>query len=200
MNAAKEKRMQERKALAEQKALEAKNEINLKDIQSNIPDAIPVFIQVNKVLKSTVEKVKRLAKEKVMTAEEKEIEKKEEDSKKEKEKRKKEQIDQIKKITRDAINEINNLTKLVIEQSNSLIKRINNPQLYKSQSSDDILLRAAPKIEKNPNLKFIIMLLVMDVNLLPSEEIDINAKLVKISIFVKNVIKNAKKVMVMTLM
>ena len=148
LNAAKEKRMQERKDLAEQKALEAKNEINLKDIQSNIPEAIPVFVQVNKVLKSAVEKVKRLAKEKVMTAEEKEIEKKEEDAKKEKEKKKKEQIDQIKKITRDAVNEINNLTKLVIEQSNSLIKRINNPQLYKSKSSDDILLRACSKNRK----------------------------------------------------
>ena len=153
MNAAKEKRMKERKALEEQKALEAKNEINLKDIQANIPGAIPVFEKVNRVLRSTIEKVKKLAKEKVMTKEEKEIFKKEEDIKKEKEKNKKEQIEQIKKITKDAVNEINNLTKLVIEQSNSLIKRINNPQLYKSQSSDDILLRAAPKIEKKPKLE-----------------------------------------------
>ena len=37
---------------------------------------------------------------------------------------------------------------MVIEQSNSLIERINNPQLYKSSSSDDILLKSSPKIEK----------------------------------------------------
>ena len=147
-NEAKEKRLKERKALAEKKALESNNEINLKDIQSNIPGAIPVFAKVNDVLKTTVEKVKKLAKEKVMTKEEKEIAKKEEDVQKEKEKKKKEQIDQIKKITKEAVKEINNLTKLVIEQSNSLIERINNPQLYKSQSSDDILLKAAPKVEK----------------------------------------------------
>ena len=84
LNAAKEKRMKERKALEEQKALEAKNEINLKDIQANIPGAIPVFEKVNRVLRSTIEKVKKLAKEKVMTKEEKEIFKKEEDIKKEK--------------------------------------------------------------------------------------------------------------------
>ena len=147
-NEAKEKRLKERKALAEKKALAASNEINLKDIKLNIPEAIPVFNKVNDVLRTTVVKVKKLAKEKVMTKEEKEIAKKEEDVQKEKEKKKKEQIDQIKKITKDAVKEINNLTKLVIEQSNSLIQRINNPQLYKSQSSDDILLRAAPKVEK----------------------------------------------------
>jgi DNA repair exonuclease SbcCD ATPase subunit len=48
LNAAKEKRMKERKALEEQKSLEAKNEINLKDIQTNIPGTIPVFEKVNK--------------------------------------------------------------------------------------------------------------------------------------------------------
>ena len=153
LNAAKEKRMKERKALEEQKALESKNEINLKDIKLNIPGAIPVFAKVNEVLKTTVEKVKKLAKEKVMTKEEKEIAKKEEDIIKQKEKKKKEQIEQIQKITRDAVNEINNLTKLVIEQSNSLIERINNPQLFKSQSSDDILLRVAPKVEKKQKLE-----------------------------------------------
>ena len=54
------------------------------------------------------------------------------------------------------VNKINNLTKLVIEQSNALIERINNPELYKSQSSDDILLRAAPKIVKKekPEIHF----------------------------------------------
>ena len=65
--------------------------------------------------------------------------------KKGKEKHKKEQTEKIQKIIRDAENEINNLTKLVIEQSNSLIERINNPKFFKSQSSDDILLRAASK-------------------------------------------------------
>ena len=113
-----------------------------------MPDSVPIFKKVNEVLYKTIQKVKLLAKEKVMTEEEKEIAKKEEDMKKEKEKLKKEQIAKIEKITRDAVNEINNLTKLVIEQSKSLIERINNPQLYKSQSSDDILLRAAPKIVK----------------------------------------------------
>ena len=51
---------------------------------------------------------------------------------------------------------------MVIEQANSLIEKINNPQLYRSSSSDDILLRAVPKVEKNQKLKFIIMLFVMD--------------------------------------
>ena len=145
---AKEKRIKERKALEEKKLLESKNEILLKNMKNNMPDSVPIFKKVNDVLYKTVKKVKELAREKVMTNEEKEIAKKEEDLKKEKEKRKKEQIEKIQKITRDAVNEINNLTKLVIEQSNSLIERINNPQLYKSQSSDDILLRAAPKVEK----------------------------------------------------
>lgn len=85
-----------------------------------------------------------------MTKEEKEIAKKEEDILKEKEKNKKEQINQIRKITKDAVNEINDLTKMVIEQANSLIEKINNPQLYRSSSSDDILLRAVPKVEKKP--------------------------------------------------
>ena len=145
---AKEKRILARKALEEKKLLEANNEIILKNMKVNMPDAIPIFAKVNAVLNKTVLKVKELAKEKVMTKEEKEIAKKEEDLKKEKEKHKKEQIEKIQKITKDAINEINNLTKLIIEQSNSLIERINNPQLFKSQSSDDILLRAAPKIAK----------------------------------------------------
>ena len=60
--------------------------INLKDIKLNIPGAIPVFAKVNDVLKATVEKVKKLAKEKVMTKEEKEIAKKEEDIIKQKQK------------------------------------------------------------------------------------------------------------------
>ena len=150
---AKQKRMKERKALEEQKSLEAKNELILKDVKLNITGTIPVFGKVNEVLRRTVEKVKILARQKVMTKEEKEIAKKEENIKKEKEKSKKEQIEQIKKITKDAVKEINNLTKLVIEQSNSLIDRINNPQLFKSQSSDDILLRAAPKVEKKPKLE-----------------------------------------------
>ena len=150
---AKEKRMKERKALEEQKSLEAKNELILKDIKLNMTETIPVFVKVNDVLKKTVEKVKKLARQKVMTKEEKEIAQKEENIKKEKEKSKKEQIEQIKKITKDAVKEINNLTKLVIEQSNSLIERINNPQLFKSQSSDNILLRAAPKIEKKKKLE-----------------------------------------------
>ena len=150
LNAAKEKRMKERKEAEEKKSLEAKNEINLKDIKLNIPGAIPIFTKVNEVLKTTVEKVKKLAKEKIMTKEEKEIAKKEEDILKEKEKNKKEQINQIRKITKDAVNEINDLTKMVIEQANSLIEKINNPQLYRSSSSDDILLRAVPKVEKKP--------------------------------------------------
>ena len=150
LKVAKEKRMKERKALAEQKALKAKNEANLKDIKINIPGAVPVFVKVNEVLKSTVEKVKKLAREKVMTNEEREMAMKEQ---KEKEKNKKEQIYKIQKITKEAVNEINNLTRLVIEQSNSLITRINNPQLYKSSSSDDILLRAVPKVEKKPKLE-----------------------------------------------
>ena len=145
---AKEKRIIERKALEEKKLLEEKNEMILENLKTNIPDAIPIFSKVNTVLNKTVLKVKELAREKVMTKEEKEISKKEEDLKKEKEKHKKEQTEKIQKITRDAVNEINNLTKLVIEQANSLIERINNPELYKSQSSDDILLRAAPKIVK----------------------------------------------------
>ena len=147
-NAAKEKRMKERKALKEKIALEAKNEVNVEDIKIDMPGTIPVFVKVNDVLNKTVKKVKLLAKEKVMTKEEKDIAKKEEDIKKGKEKHKKEQIDKIVKITRDAVKEINDLTKMVIEQSNSLIERINNPQLYRSSSSDDILLRTSPKIEK----------------------------------------------------
>ena len=153
---AKEKRIKERKALEEKKLLESNNDIILKNIKTDMPDSVPIFKKVNEVLYKTVQKVKLLAKEKVMTNEEKEIAKKEEDMMKEREKRKKEQIEKIQKITRDAINEINNLTKLVIEQSNSLIERINNPQLYKSQSSDDILLRAVPKVEKKekPEIHF----------------------------------------------
>ena len=85
-----------------------------------------------------------------MTNEEREMAMKEQ---KEKEKNKKEQIYKIQNITKEAVNEINNLTRLVIEQSNSLITRINNPQLYKSSSSDDILLRAVPKVEKKPKLE-----------------------------------------------
>ena len=145
LNAAREKRMKERKALQEKKALESQNEEILKSMKVNIPESIPIFARVNEVLKNTVDKVKDFAKEKVMTKEKKEVLKKEEDIKKDKEKRKKEQIEKIQKITRDAVREINDLTKLVIEQSNSLIEKINNPQLLKSQSSDDILLRAAPK-------------------------------------------------------
>ena len=149
LNSLKEKRMKERKALEEKKLLESKNEEIIKNMKTDLPNSIPIFKKVNDVLNQTVQKVKQLAKEKViMTKEEKEMAKKEEDKKKEKEKCKKEQIEKIQKITKDAINEINNLTKLIIEQSNSLIERINNPQLYKSQSSDDILLRTAPKVEK----------------------------------------------------
>ena len=66
-NAAKEKRMKERKALEEKKALESKNEEILKNMKMNIPESIPIFVKVNEVLKSTVRKVKDLAKEKVMT-------------------------------------------------------------------------------------------------------------------------------------
>ena len=148
LNAAKEKRMKERKALEEKKALESKNEEILKNLQENIPESIPIFVKVNEVLQSAVQKVKDLAKEKVMTKEEKEIAKNEENLKKEKEKAKKQQIEKVQKITRDAVKEINNLTKLVIEQANSLIEKINNPQLYRSQSTDDILLRTAPKVQK----------------------------------------------------
>ena len=149
LSAAKEKRIKERKALEEKKLLENKNEEYIKDmLNAENPDSIPVFMKVNEVLKKTIEQVKSLAKEKIMTIDEKESAKKEEDIKKEKEKYKKEQIDKIIKITKDAVKEINDLTKLVIEQSNSLIERVNNPELYKSSSSDNILLRAAPKIEK----------------------------------------------------
>ena len=159
LNALKEKRMKERKALEEKKLLESKNEEMLKNLKTNMPDAVPIFKKVNYVLNKTVQKVKLLAKEKAMTQEEKEIAKKEEEMNKEKEKRKKEQIEKIQKITRDAVNEINDLTKLVIQQSNSLIERINNPQLYKSQSSDDILLRAVPKVEKKekPEIHYHVM-------------------------------------------
>ena len=148
LKAAKEKRMKERKALEEKKALESKNEEILKNMQNNMPDSIPIFIKVNEVLKNTIQKVKDLAKEKVMTQEEKEIAKNEETLKKEKEKTKKQQIEKVQKITRDAVKEINNLTKIVIEQANSLIEKINNPQLYRSSSTDDILLRTAPKPQK----------------------------------------------------
>ena len=157
LNAAKEKRLKERKALEEKKSQEDKNELILKDIiNKNMPFQNQIFIKVNDALKKTIEKVKILAKQKVMTKEEKEIAKKEEDIKKEKEKQKKEQIEKIKQITKDAIKEINDLTKLVIEQSNSLIEKINNPQLYKSSSSDNILLRAAPKVQKKekPEIHF----------------------------------------------
>ena len=154
LNSLKEKRMRERKALEEKKLLESKNEEILKNMKADLPNAVPIFKKVNDVLNQTIQKVKQLAKEKIiMTKEEKEIAKKEEDMKKEKEKLKKEQIVKIQKITRDAVNEINNLTKLVIEQSNLLIEKINNPQLYKSQSSDDIILRTAPKIEKKEKLE-----------------------------------------------
>ena len=153
VKAAKEKRIKEIKALDEKKLLESKNEEILNNMKNNMPDAIPIFEKVNTILNRTVLKVKELAREKVMTKEEKEISKKEEDLKKEKEKQKKEQTEKIKNITRDAVNEINNLTRLVIEQSNSLIERINNPELYKSESSDDILLRAAPKIVKKEKLE-----------------------------------------------
>ena len=146
--AAKEKRMKERKALEEKKALESENEEILKNMKINLPQSIPIFIKVNEVLKNTVQKVKQLAKEKILTKEEKELLKKEENIKKDKETRKKEQIQKIQKITKDAVKEINDLTKLVIEQSNSLIEKINNPQLFKSQSSDNILLRTVPKVEK----------------------------------------------------
>ena len=156
VKAHREKRNKERKALEEKKLLESNNEAFLNNLKDNMPDAIPIFSRVNAVLNKTVIKVKELAKEKVMTKEEKEISKKEEDLKKEREKYKKEQTEKIQKITRDAVNEINNLTKLVIEQSNSLIERINNPELFKSQSSDDILLRAAPKKVKKekPEIHF----------------------------------------------
>ena len=147
LNAAKEKRMKERKALEEKKALESQNEEILKNIKNNLPDSLPIFEKVNEVLKNTVDKVKDLAKEKVMTQEEKEVSKKEETIKKEKEKSKKEQIQKIQKITKDAVKEINNLTKLIIDQSNSLIEKINNPQLFKCNSSDNIILKA-PKPEK----------------------------------------------------
>ena len=147
-NAAKEKRMKERKALAEKKALEEKNEVILKSAKINMPDVIPIFSKVNDVLNKTVQRVKLMATEKVMTKEERIAASKEDNVKRQKEKAKKEQIDKIIKIARDAVKEINDLTKLVIDQSNSLIERINNPQLYRSSSSDDILLRAAPKIEK----------------------------------------------------
>ena len=147
--AAKEKRMKERQALAEKKASEEKNEVILKSTKIKMPDVMPIFEKVNDVLNRTVQRVKLLAREKIMTKEEKDVARKEEDIKKQKEKAKKEQIEKIQKIARDAVNEINDLTKLVIEQSNSLIERINNPQLYRSSSSDDILLRAAPpKLEK----------------------------------------------------
>ena len=148
LKAGKEKRMKERKALEEKKLLESNNDEILKNMKMEIPGTIPIIAKVNDVLNKTVQKVKIFAKEKVMTNEEKEIAKNEEDKKKEKEKRKKEQIQKIQKIAKDAVNEINNLTKLVIEQSNSLIEKISNPQLYKSESSDDILLRSEPKVEK----------------------------------------------------
>ena len=113
----------------------------------NIPESIPIFDKVNEVLNKTIQKVKDLVKEKIMTQEEKEVLKKEEGIKKDKEKHKKEQIKKIQKITIDAVREINDLTKLVIEQSNSLIEKINNPQLFKCNSSDNIILKA-PKPEK----------------------------------------------------
>jgi len=156
LNAAKEKRMKERKALEEKKLLESENEEILKNMKIEMPDAIPIFSKVNKVLDLTIHRVKLLVREKVMTKEEKEIAIKEDKIIRDKEKHKKEQIEKIQRITRDAVNEINNLTKLVIEQANSLIEKINNPQLYKSESSDNILLRTAPKVEKKekPEIHF----------------------------------------------
>ena len=76
LNALKEKRMKERKALEEKKLLESKNEEMLKNLKTNMPDAVPIFKKVNYVLNKTVQKVKLLAKEKAMTQEEKEIAKK----------------------------------------------------------------------------------------------------------------------------
>ena len=87
---AKEKRIKERKAAEEKKLLESSRDVILKNIETEMPDSVPIFKKVNEVLYKTIQKVKLLAKEKVMTQEEKEIAKKEEDMKKEKEKLKKE--------------------------------------------------------------------------------------------------------------
>ncbi len=155
-NAAKEKRIKERKALEEQKKYEAKNEELRKNMKISMPNVIPIIEKVNAVLEKTVCRVKLIASEKVMTKEERIKASDERIIQREKDKAKKEQIDKIIRIAKDTVNEINGLTKLVIEQSNSLIEKINNPQLYNSTSSDDILLRAAPKVEKKekPEIHF----------------------------------------------
>ena len=148
LKAAKEKRMKERKEL-ELKIEEMKKQDEIKEILPNIPSSVPVFTKVEKILEKAIEKVKEVAKEQVKIKNE-EFDKKVEEVKQEKEKIKKEKIEKIQKITKEAVKDINDLTKLIIDQSNSFIEIINNPELFRSSSSDDILLKAAPKKEKKP--------------------------------------------------
>ena len=154
LKAAKEKRMKERKEL-ELKIEEMKKQDEIKEILPNIPSSVPVFTKVEKILEKAIEKVKEVAKEQVKIKNE-EFDKKVEEVKQEKEKIKKEKIEKIQKITKEAVKDINDLTKLIIDQSNSFIEIINNPELFRSSSSDDILLKAAPKKEKKtkPEIHF----------------------------------------------
>ena len=151
LKAAKEKRMKERKEM-ESKIEELKKQDEQNEVVFNIPNSVPVFTKVEKVLEKAIEKVKEVAKEQVMKKNE-EYDKKVEEMKKDKENIKKEKIDKIQKITKEAVKEINDLTRLIIDQSNSFIERINNPELFKSPSSDDILLRTSPKNEKKEKLE-----------------------------------------------
>ena len=137
----------------------AKNGPNNKDMKGqNIPNTVSVFQKVNEVLNNTIDKVKNIAKA-VITCKKEEIKieevkdekekiKKEEEAKKIKEKEKKEEIEKINKITKDAVNEINNLTKMVITQSNILIDKINNPEKYSNNTSNEIILKSSKKEEK----------------------------------------------------
>ena len=133
-----------------------KNIINNNEKEENSPiNTVSVFKKVNEVLSNAVDKVKEVAKKAIMKQneepkkeeikDEKEKLKKEEEEKKLKEKEKKEQIDKIMRITKETVNEINNLTKMVMTQSNLFIEQINNPENKLNISSDDIILKSAPK-------------------------------------------------------
>ena len=137
----------------------AKNDPNNKNEKAEkIPNTVSIFKKVNEVLNNTINKVKEVAKDVITNKkedikikeikDEKEILKKEEEEKKLKENRKKEQINKIVKITKEAVNEINKLTKMVIDQSNIMIEKINNPEIYKNLSSNEIILKSSKKEEK----------------------------------------------------
>ena len=89
---------------------------------------ISVFVKVNQIIDKTVDNMKVVAKEGIITNSF--------DCKKEK-------IDKIKKITNDAIDEINKLTKYVEEQANALIKIINGNEL-----KENILYNKIKKVEE----------------------------------------------------